>query len=315
MSKLRVLVFLAVLCGCGVCCTFTASRHINEQSSESKPVTPSESKPVLPDLGQGQRLEAGVIFHEVKLPRRGATNKLWVYLPEGQTQTKIPCVLIAPAGTRMFHGKTLGDGDRPEHLPYVRAGFAVVAYELDGPLADDASDAATIVAAQLFKKAEAGLVNARMAIDYALTKVPGIDPSRIYTAGHSSAGTTSLHLAEREPRVRACVAYAPVTNVEKSLGEDTVASLSSFMPDYREFLNRTSPHAGIENLVCPLFLFHAEDDGNVPIAESAEFAKEASKHNAAVTFVRVAKGGHYNAMLNEGITKAVQWLKTLKGAQ
>ncbi|MCA1614250.1 MAG: prolyl oligopeptidase family serine peptidase, partial [Acidobacteria bacterium] len=91
-----------------------------------------------------------------------------------------------------------------------------------------------------------------------------------------------------------------------------VASLSSVMPDYREFLKRTSPHAGVKNLRCPLFLFHAEDDGNVAITESAEFAKEVSKHNAAAAFVRAAKGGHYSAMLNEGIPKAVEWLKALK---
>jgi len=84
------------------------------------------------------------------------------------------------------------------------------------------------------------------------------------------------------------------------------------MPDCREFLKRTSPHAGVKNLSCPLFLFHAEDDEKVAIAESAEFAKEVGKHNSAVTFVRTAKGGHYDAMLNEGIPKAIEWLKTLK---
>lgn len=68
----------------------------------------------------------------------------------------------------------------------------------------------------------------------------------------------------------------------------------------------------MKNLRSPLFLFHAEDDGNVAIAESTEFAKEVSKHNAAVTFVRAAIGGHYGAMLNEGIPKAVKWLKAQK---
>ena len=304
MSKLIVLICLAALCCCEVCCALPTSSTLNERSSESKPV--------LPELGQGQRLEPGVTFHEIKLPRQGAANKLWVYLPEGQLQIKIPCVLIAPAGTRMFHGNTLGDGDRPEHLPYVRAGFAVVAYELDGPLAEDASDEAILLAAQLFKQAEAGLVNARAALDYALTKVPQIDPSRIFAVGHSSAGTTALHIAEREPRVRACVAYAPVTNVEKFLGKNAIASFSTVMPDYREFLKRTSPHAGVKNLRCPLFLFHAEDDGNIAITESAEFAKEAGQHNATVTFVRAATGGHYSAMLNEGMPKAIEWLKAQK---
>ena len=301
MLKSIVQTCLLILCLCNVCCTLPASRT---QSPESKQV--------LPELGKGQKLEPGIMFHEVIFPRKGAATKLWVYLPEDQTQTKIPCVLIAPAGTRLFHGNTLGSGDRPEHLPYVRAGFAVVAYEVDGPLADDPSEEAMLVAARDFKNAEAGLVNASAALDYALAKIPQIDPGRIFTAGHSSAGTTSLLVAEREPRVRACVAYAPVSNVEKFLGQNVVASLSAVMPDYPEFLKRTSPHAGFKNLRCPLFLFHAEDDGNVAIAESEEFAEEVGKSNASVTFVRAAKGGHYDAMLNEGIPKAISWLKGLK---
>lgn len=304
MLKSIALTCLLALCGFNVCCALSANRTINGQASESTQA--------LPELGKGQRLEPGIMFHEVILPGKGAANKLWVYLPEAQPQRKIPCVLIAPAGSRLFHGNTLGVGDRPEHLPYIRAGFAVVAYEVDGPLVDNASDEAIFMAARDFKNAEAGLVNARAALDYALAKIPQIDSSRIYTAGHSSAGTTSLLVAERESRVSACVAYAPVSNVEKFLGEKVIDSLSSVMPDYREFLQRASPHLGAKNLRCPLFLFHAEDDENVAIAESAEFAKQVSRYNAAVTFVRAAKGGHYNAMLNEGIPKAISWLKALK---
>ncbi|MET0649506.1 MAG: prolyl oligopeptidase family serine peptidase [Pyrinomonadaceae bacterium] len=281
-------------------------------SNRTPPTQPSGPSAPLPELGRGRRLEPGVMLHEVKLPGRGATSKLWVYLPEAQTQTKIPCVLIAPAGTRMFHGNSLGDGDRPEHLPYVRAGFAVVAYELDGPLEDDESEEAMMSAAQRFKGAEAGLLNAREALDYALANVPQIDPSRIFTAGHSSAATTSLLVAEREPRVRACVAYAPVTDLEKYFGEEALKGLASAIPGYREFVRRASPHAGAKDLRCPLFLFHAEDDENVAITESVNFAGEVSKHNPAVTFVRAAQGGHYDSMIEEGVPKAIEWLKAQK---
>lgn len=299
-----ILTLLVVLYSADVRCVLPVRTTLNAQSSESRQV--------LPGLGKGQRLEPGIMFYEVKLPGKVATNKLWVYLPEEQSQQKIPCVLIAPAGTRLYHGITLAEGDRPEHLPYVRAGFAVIAYELDGPLARDPSSKAWFKAVSEFKNAEAGLNNARAALDYALAKIPQIDPSRIYTAGHSSAGTVSLLVAEREPRVRAAVAYAPASDVEKFLGETNVAALVSVIPDYREFLKRTSPYAGAKDLNCPLFLFHAEDDKVVGIAYSEDFVKEVSKHNSSVTFVRVAKGGHFNAMPNEGIPRAIEWLKALK---
>lgn len=305
MKKLIACICLWVAFCANICCARPAGRADGGESAAAAAAAP-------PGLGQGRRIEPGVLFHEVKLPGQAgaAASKLWVYLPEGQTRPKIPCVLIAPAGTRLFHGITLGEGDRPEHLPYVRAGFAVVAYELDGSPSDE-SDEALVSAARLFKKAEAGLVNARAALDYALANVPQIDPARIYTAGHSSAATTSLLVARREPRVRACVAYAPVTDVEKYFGEDIMEALSSVMPDYREFVRRTSPQAGARDLRCPLFLFHAEDDENVRIAESVKFAGEVGRHNPSVTFVRAAKGGHYDAMVKEGIPKAVEWLKAL----
>ncbi len=46
----------------------------------------------------------------------------------------LPCVFIAPAGASIVTGMGLADGDRQEHYPWVRAGFAVVSYEIDGPV-------------------------------------------------------------------------------------------------------------------------------------------------------------------------------------
>lgn len=293
------------------CCALGCGGWIGGAFAAAVPATVPA---VVPDLPAAKQLEPGVLFYEVKLPKAGSPdNKLWIYLPEEKTPGKKPaCILVAPAGTRMFHGNSLDDSARPEHLPYVRAGFAVVAYELDGPLAEDASDEGIVTSAILFKKAEAGLVNASLALDYIGKKVPQIDSTRIITAGHSSAGTTSLLVAGRDPRVRACVAYAPETDVEKALGPKSVAFLCKLMPDYQAFLARTSPHAGAKNLRCPLFLFHAEDDTCIDVAESAAFAKEVGKNNPAVVFVKVAKGGHYDAMVNEGIPRAIAWIKSLK---
>jgi len=91
----------------------------------------------------------------------------------------------------------------PEHLPYIRAGFAVVAFDTDGALAkpDDVTYEQVQVAATAFKHAEAGVLNARQAIDYVLKMVPAIDPKRLYSAGHSSAGRISLLVAESDPRI------------------------------------------------------------------------------------------------------------------
>ncbi|MFN3650985.1 MAG: alpha/beta hydrolase family protein [Armatimonadota bacterium] len=265
-----------------------------------------------PDLGAGRVIAPGVRLHEVRLARGKGGSTLWIYLPEEPAAAKLPCVLIGPAGTRLFHGIGLGEGDRPEHLPYVRAGFAVVAYEIDGPLSDNASDPELIAAVSAFKAAEGGVANARLALDYVAEKVPAVDPARIYAAGHSSAATLALQVAAREPRVKGCVAFAPCTDLEGRLGPQLIDALSSVVPGYRDFVRQTSPVRNAEHLKQPLYLFHAGDDSVVPPQESIRLAAAVQAKNPNVTLVRVPSGDHYDSMVQQGIPGAIQWLKGLK---
>ena len=71
-----------------------------------------------------------------------------------------------------------------------------------------------------YQASKAGLVNAQNAIEFALAKIPAVDPQRLYTAGHSSAACQALLLAEKDPRIRACIAYAPVVDVAKQSSEN-----------------------------------------------------------------------------------------------
>src|SRR5262245_60873435 len=66
---------------------------------------------------------------ELRLPDG---RRVWVYLP-ATAEPKLACVLVPPAGSRMFHGMALGEGDRAEHVPYAAAGFAVVSFDMTGP--------------------------------------------------------------------------------------------------------------------------------------------------------------------------------------
>jgi dipeptidyl aminopeptidase/acylaminoacyl peptidase len=234
-----------------------------------------------------------VQVREVALGPGPSGGKVWVYLPEKPARPKLPCVLIAPAGSPLIHGMELGEEDRDEHLPYVRAGFAVVAYAISGPVDERRQDKGdqVLAAVKAFMAAEAGVADARRALDYALEKVPAIDPARVYTAGHSSAATLSLLVAENEPRVKACVAFAPVTDVRNRLDTQVVAGLSRAVPGFREFVVRSSPITHVARLRCPLFLFHARDDTNVPIRESIALAAALRNTNPHVTFVSVPKGG------------------------
>jgi dienelactone hydrolase len=279
--------------------------------------------PALPDLGDGTQLEPGVECYEVKLPGGGQVGnpltmpghggKLWLYLPEGDhAPQSLPCVLIAGAGTNLMTGMTLGDGDRPEHLPYVRAGFAVLAYELDGmlPQPEPKDDAGFAPYIRAFVDAEAGLVNMRVALEFATTKVPQIDPKRLYAAGHSSAATLALLVAENEPRIAACVAYAPVVDVAERIPAPARQAVSVMVPGADQLFTRFNPRAGESKLQCPLFLFVARDD--TLAQQDGELAGRLVAMGKKVALTTVQSGGHYKPMVTTGIPKAIGWLKSLR---
>ncbi len=262
---------------------------------------------------------AGVEYYEVRLSvppgQPGHANKLYVYLPQGSNASgSLPCVFICGAGARPMTGMNLSSEDQPEHIPYVQAGFAVVAYEVDGmlPPSDDITNAQYVNGVERYWLADAGLVNARNAIDYALAKVPAINPQRLYAAGHSSAATQSVLLAANDLRIRGCIAYAGVYDLKEYLAED-VRILRRLISNVDEVIARGSPRESEAKLACPVFLFHARDDDVVPISESVKLEQRLRQAGKDVQFMQVARGGHYDSMINEGIPAGIEWLEKTAG--
>ncbi len=270
--------------------------------------------PNFPDPGPAREVEPGIMLREVTLgPALGAApghgGKLWLYTPPGDHAEKsLPCVLITGAGSNLLTGMDLSDGDRPEHLPYVRAGFAVLAFELDGVPQDreQPNDQDLARAMSRFLNARAGLVNAHIALEYALAKVPEVDPARISVAGHSSAGTLAVLLAENEPRLKACAAFAPAVDLPKRFGAQGVAAVRQ--AGGGDLLGRYSPNANVDKLQVPVFLFHARDDSNVPVGDTQAFVNLLKGRGKSVTLDLVDSGNHYDSMINEGIPHAIAWL-------
>lgn len=238
----------------------------------------------------------------------GHGGVMWLYLPAGRHGPKsLPCILIAPAGSTLLTGMPLADGDQPEHVPYVKAGCAVLAYELDGHAAGTEIDALQ-EAYPPFKASRAGLVNARNALEYVLAKVPEVDPKHIYAAGHSSAATHALLFAEHEPRLAGVLAYAPAPDLPKRM-RDQMPVYRFIMPGLADFVTQSSPTTHAASLKCPVFLFHSQEDGTCPIADTAAFAEQLKKLGADVKYVTVPTGDHYNSMKDQGIPAGIEWLK------
>jgi dienelactone hydrolase len=243
----------------------------------------------------------------------GHHGKLWLYLPAGEhTPRSLPCILIAGAGSNLITGKHLGDRDRPEHLPYVRAGFAVLAYELDGALPDGTKPGEQELArcVTAFANAEAGVVNARVALEFAKARVPAIDPARIFAVGHSSAATVALLIAEQNRWVAACVAFAPATDLAIDYPPKAEQQLARDIPAASSLFDQYNPRSGEVKISCPVFLFYADDDARFA-AQVRELGERLAAAGKEVTTVHVPTGGHYESMIQVGVPRAVTWLKEL----
>ena len=268
-------------------------------------------------------LEPGVTQHVVSIgvddggfyDTPGHGGYMYLYLPPGEHAPKsLPCIVIAPAGSTLLAGMYLGEGDEPEHIPYVKAGIAVLSYELDGPCYDDTDTDEMREAYDAFKDSRAGLVNGRNAVDYLLAKVPEVDPARIYAAGHSSAATHALLLAAHEPRLAGVIAYAPATDLPKRMGPQ-LPFFRFLLPGMVDFVTQSSPSTHLAALKKPVFLFHAEDDSNCPIADTRAFAEKLKTQGTDVKLVTAASGEHYDSMIDEGIPAAIEWLREKKAVK
>ena len=262
----------------------------------------------LPDLGSAKIIEPGITVQGVRVPHGNSHTDLLVFLPEARSAAKLPCIFIAPAGTRLFHGSDLEGGNPPEYLPYVRAGYAVIAYSLAGNLPEHPTDAQVLAAAEQFKEANGGLNDANLAMDYAAAKFPSVDSNRFYVAGHSSAATVAVYVAAQQRRVKACIAYAPACHLEERLGR-VVGLLDARIENFGLFIHNVSPDTCGGNIQCPIFLFHADDDSNVPADDVDRFAAFLKRAGKKVTYVTVPTGNHYYSMIREGIPRAIAWLK------
>ena len=259
----------------------------------------------------------GVVRKEIRL--RGdlgepaTQSKLWVYLPAGShAPGSLPCVLIGPAGSRMVHGMELTGDDQAEHYPYAQRGFAVIAFEIDGALPnEEPSEDQYRDAYMRFTDAAAGVVNARAALQYATTELPEVDRDRIFVAGHSSAGTVALLCAAHVKDLAGCVAYAPCSDVEGFLSE-FVGDFEDTLPGMRQYMQDGSPMNNVRDLRCPVMIFHAVDDQVVGIGESNRYTSRVKQAGGNITMQLAPRGGHYDAMINEGITKAVAWMNRIR---
>ncbi len=247
------------------------------------------------------------------------TNFTFFQPPGNHAPQSLPCILTTRAGTNLLHGTRVPElepDDLAEIRPYLEAGFAVLGVSIDGPVEDrdQANPQLLSLSYQSFRRSGAGVVNIRNGIEFLRQRVPQVDLNRVYISGHSSAGTLALLAAAQEPRIKGCVAFAPVSDVEahlKPLLDDRRASTA--FEGLVDFAKQSSPKFHAARIKCPVFLFHANDDSVVPISQSIGFETQLKANRTPVELVRVPSGNHYDSMIQQGIPRAIPWLRQLAG--
>jgi dienelactone hydrolase len=268
-------------------------------------LTPEEISATARPARKSVTQPAEIRFRQVLIPRPGLpAQKLWVYTPAKASPGGRPCIVIAPGASHLYYGADLTAADKKEQIAYAQAGFVVVAYAVDGIMKNDGSDDDEYNAALAFKEARGGLANARIAIDYALNVIHA-DPLRLYVAGRRSAGTLALQVAENDPRVAGCVAFTPCVDVEAGLAQ-AMPVLDGDIPGFRSYVQKYSPKNRVQELRCPVFLFHPSGDRRYAPQDTQAFAARAKTFNPDVTFIASRAD---EATLPEGVPQAVAWMK------
>ena len=122
---------------------------------------------------------------EVTFPSGPLTLKAWVAFPDGAANAKLPVVVF-------FHGGFgFGAGDFEDARPFLQAGFAVMCPMLRGEDGNPGD----------FQMLLGEVDDASAAIAW-MASQPGVDPSHIYTFGHSAGGIISALLSLRAVPIR-----------------------------------------------------------------------------------------------------------------
>ncbi len=263
--------------------------------------------PKFPDLiKQGEVKNRNVSIFELDLglasgfphDMAGGKMRLRVLMPTGSDEAELHrhslgCVLIPASGKNPFHGYDVLPIKNLEPLfPFAAQGLVAIHFSVDGPMPKAEYSNKTHfwddlqVAIRALLKADGGLENCRLALEFALQKIPAVNPGQIYIAGEHSGGTLALKFAAIEPRIAACVAMTPMIDLERAIEQLGVPAARTELHDQMRQIAGKHPLLSLaEQIKCPVMLTHMRGDKTYPFRESQDFAAQLRLSNPAVDYL------------------------------
>ncbi|MCB1226365.1 MAG: prolyl oligopeptidase family serine peptidase [Verrucomicrobiales bacterium] len=132
-----------------------------------------------------------------------------------------------------------------------------------------------------------GEVDDVIAAAESLSKLPYVDPERIYLGGHSTGGTLALLVAGSTDRFRAIISFGPVHTVA-GYGQEVLPFDAT---DTQELVVR-APIACLSEIQSPTVVLEGTENGNI---ESLELMRKACQ-NPQVKFHSIPSATHFNIL-------------------
>jgi dipeptidyl aminopeptidase/acylaminoacyl peptidase len=245
---------------------------------------------------QRERIMIARRWFLVEFPCGNLKLKAWLFIPRGTENKPSPAVLRIPAGGNLFKPAVLGMGTIPEIEPYVSAGYVTLVMTFRGTLDNKGN----------FNRSRGGLDDVLAALEF-LKKQPEVDQKNIFVAGHSSAATLALRLAQCSDIPRAVAAFSPVTDYSDFFKK----RLDDISDESRKFITDSSPVTHAAKTGCPVLLTHGNVDRVVPFSHSERMAEKLKEAKKQCEFVTIPLGDHYFSMLKAAVPLSLCWFSEI----